>query len=407
MAKKKSGRADGKGYYTRIACGRKFYSTISQAEADAKAEEYRKLKERDVFNPDITVAEYVLRWYERHKQKVGAHCAEEYYYRSKTIISLLGRYKLKDITPLILEDAVEEFSCTKLEQTKDYPSQKYINQIISVLKLIFKQARKERYFDYNYAEDVSVKSKKSNKNSGARRALTTEELHRILNFEHKYAPMVWFMLFCGLMPEEVVPLTWADILYDESSDSYKVDVNKTALLLNSGGVDIRPETAKTEFRLRTIAIPYPLSDWIHDNIGLHKGKELIFPNNKGLHLSKTAIRGRFETYLKDLDCWVHLKNKHNPNQKYEMSIDKFCMYDLRHTFITLLANIDTPVRKTTALAGHSGSETADKYYIDYDKLSTDQDIKRLGSFLKKTQKRNSESDSRATKNSHFGEKTAV
>ena len=400
MAKKKSGRADGKGYYTRIACGRKFYSTISQAEADAKAEEYRKLKERDVFNPDITVAEYVLRWYERHKQKVGAHCAEEYYYRSKTIISLLGRYKLKDITPLILEDAVEEFSCTKLEQTKDYPSH-------SVLKLIFKQARKERYFDYNYAEDVSVKSKKSNKNSGARRALTTEELHRILNFEHKYAPMVWFMLFCGLMPEEVVPLTWADILYDESSDSYKVDVNKTALLLNSGGVDIRPETAKTEFRLRTIAIPYPLSDWIHDNIGLHKGKELIFPNNKGLHLSKTAIRGRFETYLKDLDCWVHLKNKHNPNQKYEMSIDKFCMYDLRHTFITLLANIDTPVRKTTALAGHSGSETADKYYIDYDKLSTDQDIKRLGSFLKKTQKRNSESDSRATKNSHFGEKTAV
>ena len=108
MAKKKSGRADGKGYYTRVACGKKFYSTVSQAECDARAEEYRKLKERDVFDPNITVTEYVLSWYERHKQKVGAHCAEEYYYRSKTIIELIGNYKLKDITPMILEDAVED-----------------------------------------------------------------------------------------------------------------------------------------------------------------------------------------------------------------------------------------------------------------------------------------------------------
>ena len=58
------------------------------------------------------------------------------------------------------------------------------------------------------------------------------------------------------------------------------------------------------------------------------------------------------------------------------------MYDLRHTYITLLVSLDTPVRKTTALAGHSGTETADKYYIDYKQVNTGDDVKKLGDYLK-------------------------
>ena len=382
MPKKKLSKIGGIKYYTRTACGKKFYSNISQEDADAKAEEYKKLKDRYIADPDISVADYVIKWYDNYKDQVGEHTADQYYYCCQVIIEYLGNYRLADTNPLILENEMRAFASTKLKTTKDYPSQKYISQIISVLKLIYKQAKKERFFDFNYAEDISVKSKKDRDSGKKRRALTPEELDRVLNFQHRYTPMVWFFLLCGLMPEELVPLCWGDITYKENEDQYTVSINKTALLKNDKRPVIRDGKAKTEFRLRPIPIPFPLSEWVKENIGKNKKKDLIFPDRNGEVLSRSALTGRFNTYLIDLDCWIYGKQKFNPKEKFHFDMDKFCMYDLRHTYITLLVSLDTPVRKTTALAGHSGTETADKYYIDYKQVNTGDDVKKLGDYLK-------------------------
>ena len=179
MPKKKLSKIGGIKYYTRTACGKKFYSNISQEDADAKAEEYKKLKDRYIVDPNISVADYVIKWYDNYKDQVGEHTADQYYYCCQVIIEYLGNYRLADTNPLILENEMRAFASTKLKTTKDYPSQKYISQIISVLKLIYKQAKKERFFDFNYAEDISVKSKKDRDSGKKRRALTPEELDQL------------------------------------------------------------------------------------------------------------------------------------------------------------------------------------------------------------------------------------
>lgn len=386
MPKKKTLNVGTKKYFTRVCNGKKFYSSISQADADAKAEQYRKLKERSIKDPDISVADYVVRWYEGYKNEVGPHTADHYYYCCRVIIEYLGYYKLTDTTPMIIENCMKEFAATKSKQTDDFPSQKYITSVVSVLKLIYKQAKKEQYFDYNYAEDIRVRSKKVDKSSTRRRSLTPEEINRVLNFKHKFTPVVWFMLLCGLMPEEVVPLQWKDITYDVEDDMYFVSINKTAYLGNENKGTVREGQTKTEFRMRTIPIPAPLSEWIKKNIKEHGKKEYLFTDKKGDVLSKSSITGRFQTYLIDLDCSIYGKQKFHPKKKFSFTMDKFCMYDLRHTYITLLVSIDTPIRKTTALAGHSGSETADKYYIDYQKVSTNDDIRKLENHLKNLSK---------------------
>lgn len=382
MAKKRPNTINGKQYYTRTVCGKKLYSTISQADVDAKAAEYKKLVNRSVRDPNIRVADFVVQWYEDYKDDIGEHTADQYYYCCQVIIKYLGRYKLVDTTPMILETEMKAFASTRLKTTGNYPSQKYIGSIISVLKLIYKRAKKERLIDYNYAEDISVKSKQDRSAGSKRRSLSTEEINQVLNFQHQYTPMVWFMLLCGLMPEEMTPLQWKDILFNEKDDLYLVDINKTALLRSDRKAVVRLGEAKTEFRLRTVPIPYPLSDWVAQEIQNHHPNDLLFPGKDHDVLSKSALSRRFQTYLTDLDCHITGKQKFNPHQKFQFSIEKFCMYDLRHTYITLLVSIDTPVRKTTALAGHSGTETADKYYIDYRKVSTNNDVKRLGDYLR-------------------------
>ena len=333
----------------------------------------------------MTISEYIIEWHEEIEGSIQQSTYDFYKYAAWQIITRIGFKPIISVTPALLENCVKDFANTKLKDGKNYPSQKYINAVITVLKLVFKKAKKELLLPANYAEDISVKSK-STKEGTKHRSLTQEEINRVLNFNHPMRPYCLFLMLCGLMPEEAVPLKWKDISYLKDSDTYIVSVNKTAELSVSGPTKVRPGKTKNEFRKREIPIPFPLDSWIKSELPKHKKNELIFKNREGCIFTKSALRHRWSAYVSDMDVfYFKKKNKNDPTRTKkdrELTIRNFKQYDLRHTYATVLASIDTPVRKTTALMGHAEAATTDKYYIDASQLDTIGDVKRLSEKIK-------------------------
>lgn len=333
----------------------------------------------------MTISEYIIEWHEEIEGSIQQSTYDFYKYAAWQIITRIGFKPIISATPALLENCVKDFADTKLKDGKNYPSQKYINAVITVLKLVFKKAKKELLLPANYAEDISVKSK-STKEGTKHRSLTQEEINRVLNFSHPMRPYCLFLMLCGLMPEEAVPLKWKDISYLKDSDTYIVSVNKTADLSASGPTKVRLGKTKNEFRKREIPIPFPLDSWIKSELPKHKKNELIFKNRKGCIFTKSALRHRWSAYVSDMDVfYFKKKNKNDPtrtNKDRELTIRNFKQYDLRHTYATVLASIDTPIRKTTALMGHAEAATTDKYYIDASQLDTIGDVKKLSNKIK-------------------------
>lgn len=394
MKEKHAFYSNGKRYYKQMVKGKVIVANDAD-ELKQKVDDYKALIEAGKQDySEKLLGDYIFDWYDKKKQEVQECTAVPYKYAAVEIIKRIGKTRLIDCTPALLESCVQGFANEKLKSTGHYPSQDYIDNMISVLRMIFKQAKKEMIFPYNYAEDISVKTKTERKGTG-HRALTEEEINRIINYENRMRPYALFMLLCGLMPEETVPLLWSDITYDEEKEAYYVSVNKTAVLSSSKPTVVRDGKTKTEFRKRTVAIPYPLDEWVAKEMKNHKKSDLIFTDRTGGLLSASALASRWRIYLEDIDIYYNnKKNRYNPTRNDEdrkLTIDRFTQYDLRHTYATMLASIDTPVRKTTALMGHAEASTTDKYYVDFRKIDTTEDVKRLGEKMREISSKSAES----------------
>lgn len=168
----------GKTYYKQMVKGKVITANTAE-ELEQKVTEYKNLiKSGKQDYSQITLGDYIFTWYDKKQKEVQECTAIPYRYAAVEIIKRIGKTRLLDCTPALLESCVQGFANEKLKSTGHYPSQDYIDNMVSVLRMIFKQAKKEMIFPYNYAEDISVKTKTKRKGTG-HRALTEEEINRI------------------------------------------------------------------------------------------------------------------------------------------------------------------------------------------------------------------------------------
>ncbi|MDY5934779.1 MAG: site-specific integrase [Oscillospiraceae bacterium] len=389
MAKRKEKYAvtiNGYKYYRCMVNGEVILEKTLEA-MEQKRERLIRTKERIGSNyTDITIGQYSKDWYIEKAQDITDGASRPYAYAVDWIVSSIGKYKLIDSTPEMLEQCVKRFAKTKLANVNNYPSQKYIDDVIAVLKMIYKKAKKELIFPNNYAEGIQVKSISTRKNTG-HRTLSMEEQKRIIEFDHPFRPYLCFQILCGLMPSEACALQWKNIVFDEEKQLYKLKVQNTVELRSNKKSILRIDTTKNSYRKREIYIPVILNEWIDTEKPKHKGNDFLFTNKNGELLSASSLRGKLKSYLLDMDIYYNnKKNKYDPTRTAkdkELSIKKFTQYDLRHTYATNLAMLGTPSDITAALMGHADIRTTQKYYIDKTKLPTDEAVKRLGNKLSK------------------------
>lgn len=383
MAKKKE-------KYSFVANGHKYYRCMVHGKTitantleDMMAKKERQLRIDEMAAngfKNVTIGEFSEHWYERKAQLITDGASRPYAYSVAWIQSTIGNVPLIDSTPQLLINCVEKFAETKSKTTGKYPSQKYINHLTSVLKMIFKEARNQLILEWNYAEDIKVKAK-GNPKPNPHRSLSKEEQKRVLEFEHPMRLFCCFLMLCGLMPSEACALRWKDITYNVELESYVFQVKNTVELSSNRKSKFKDDLTKTEYRKRSITIPDIMNDLIEKGKLYHKRNELIFTDKKGGLISESALKSRWRSYLIDMDIYYcNKKNKYDPTRTEEdkrLSIKKFTPYDLRHTFATNLANNNVHPVVIASLMGHSDIRTTNRYYIDKSQIDNSNAIKEI------------------------------
>lgn len=143
----------------------------------------------------------------------------------------LGKYKLRTLTPIMIQDYVNQKFVTGLKKTT-------LTNIMAVLSKSLKYAVvPAKLLQSSPAEYISYPKLQSDRTEVNRTIVSVEDFNRILErFEvgnpFRYALLIGF--YTGLRIGEVYALTWEDIDFKEST----IDVNKLVYKRNYG-VDVR------------------------------------------------------------------------------------------------------------------------------------------------------------------------
>lgn len=264
----------------------------------------------------------------------------------------------------------------------------------SVLTQIFKLAKQNRAIEFNPAEDIRIPKKKSISDGSGLLSDNDEAMHRVLSqieqeriTEHiptAKSPtaseirghiIAMILLYTGMRPNELVPLTWRDIDFDKNL----ITVNKSVSVTDkSGCYKLKSGTKTAEKGERVIPMHYKLRSFL---LSLEHGTNmLICTDAHGNMLSENSLRSTWESYMHYLNWYfgdfskitdengIPFKkpsSRHAP-VKIPFVIENIKLYDLRHTCITNWANDGISDRTLRSIAGHTDIRTTQKYYIHDD-----------------------------------------
>jgi len=275
------------------------------------------------------------RWY----KDIQAMC-------DRFIIPAIGHMRLSSVKPLHIRKV--------LNPLQDY-SYSFNAKVYDILNQIFNTALENELVVQNPMTGIK---KPQGRTPKKRRALTSEEREislKVANY-HRGGLFILLMLYCGLRPQEIVPLQWSDVDFV----SRRVTVNKA---LKSDGI-VRGFT-KTKAGMRNIPIPGILLERLiaeHDNIT--DDSLLICANTRGERYTKSSINDLWKNFKREMNiaagCKVH-PQKHQVMPPYFVQAD-LTLYCYRHTYCTDLQAAGVPINVAKELMGHEDIAVTSKIY---------------------------------------------
>ncbi|WP_283578858.1 site-specific integrase [Limosilactobacillus ingluviei] len=182
---------------------------------------------------------------------------------------------------------------------------------------------------------------------------------------------IWLLLHTGLRKGEVLALQWQDINYENHyirvrkgatrNLQNKLVVGSTKNESSKRKVPVDPETLQILKRWESIARA-ELS--LNSRVQWQGQSQLLFTNPEGGVMNPSRP-----------NKWIN-----NLTQKYQLP--HVTPHELRHTYGTLLIEINKPVTEVAALLGHSSVETTMKNYIDIHSATSSNAANDLADFLR-------------------------
>jgi len=328
-------------------------STVSQEEADKKAEIYKKDLEDGVVgvSKKMRVKAWAHEWLEVYKKPSITEKSFKNYkrYVDNIIVPQIGGLRLNEVTDIHLQRLMNSRS------GKSYSDLKHLRDTI---KAIFKKARESRLLNYDPAEFLILPQYIKCK----RRSLTDFERKHFLKIaeSHPAGLMFLMMLYCGLRPGERDALDWRHIDFAR----HRVKVMEA---IESGTTKIKGP--KTAAGVREIPIP----DEIYYKLYEYRGDPFspVFTQiTTGLRHTENSRQKAWESLKKAMDesmgaKWGKVKAKDGKmRRKKIMSVvaPDLVPYCLRHTYCTDLQRKGVPLKVASYLMGHTTvAMTADNY----------------------------------------------
>lgn len=317
----------------------RFYAE-SDSEIQKRFYEWKIACEKGTFcGTDYTFKEFAELWLKNYVEPNYTYYVTKTYKNNlkNWVIPELGDYRLRDITPIILDGFINKLkrSNTKYEYRENKPlSNGTIEKIYENVRTIMKLAYKKGIIDSNPCDRVSLDLKRS----------LEEPLHYWEVDDYKKALdlldkdenklnafIVEFALKTGLRRSEIFGIKWADIDFENST----VSINKTRQKVK-GVMTICP--CKTASSVRVITAPQSIMEKLAE---IKSGATTAFV---------------FEDV--DYDSVTHWYRKWV--KKNNLPYIKF--HDLRHTHASLLLYKGVDIKTISKRLGHSNISTTMNTY---------------------------------------------
>lgn len=215
-----------------------------------------------------------------------------------------------------------------------------------ILKRFFKSAMRNRYINFDPAEELQLPD---NVTAGTHRALTSQETELILKHWSVHHAGTWamVMLLCGLRRGEMVALDWDCV----DLKNRRLTVKRAAEIRGSS-VTIRNQT-KTDAGMRTLPICEALNECLQKS-PIKKGPVCL--SAKGTRLTEAAIRKGWKTFCESIERVANgypasVQGKREIPD--DLPIRFSCRpHDLRHTYATALYDAGVDIKSAMYYLGH-------------------------------------------------------
>ena len=316
---------EGKRYYV--------YGNTLDEVYSRKAEKLRNLEEgRIILSGSMLLKDWVPICLETYKPDQTEDVKKEWERRiDKYVLSELGNYRLKDITPIM---------CQRIISAQSGMSKSHISKLSQEMHFIFQKALKNKYIFENPADDMILPKGTENN----RRSITEEErqafLRALQNFENFQAYEL--MLYCGCRPSEALECRSDDIMIVDGKP-----------LLHIRGT-------KTRLSDRIVPLPGNLYDKFKDRKGL------LAPNTHGSKYTKKGYARLSQRLKREMNIAMGCEIYRNALVPPLPLAEDFVPYCFRHTYCTDLQKAGVDVRVAQKLMGHSSIEITANIYTHVD-----------------------------------------
>lgn len=337
-----------------------FYSTVSKADARAKAEQYKinqALQEvtGETYNAAPFFTKIANEFLELKKGTIKNSTYNFTYYTpaTKYIIPYFGSKRISDIRKNDIELYLK-----KVKQEHSF-SDETVRKHYICLNQIFNNAYQNGFISRNPC--VGIKLQSSQKSP--KRTYSDEETWLVLEYcpYHRYGLAVHLMLAYGISRSELLGLRWAD-----------VDAEKAVLEINQGVVEAKdPDTGKmelvvgapkNEFRQRVI----PISDATiklleQQRVSFPKAEYVICSQKGRVCIPSTWHERHYKTFMQDMRSYY---------ASYGIDIPALNPHELRHTRTSLWVNSDVNLFAVASVMGWADLKMLRKRYAhpDIDKI---------------------------------------
>jgi integrase len=299
-----------------------------------------------------TFAEVIAAWFEAGCPNVSPTAKSRHArVKSANTVANAGQMLRTSVLPVIGKQWVDRTSTERLEELfKGMAARGYATSTIDRTWNYLNQALqfgvRQRMTKTNPAAGVLLPERRVSKE---RKSFTIDEAQRLLvdAIPADPRPAMWLTgLMCGLRPGELAGLRWCYV--DIDSDSPSLEVAERALEI--GHKYAGQAAPKTKRSRRTLGL-HPLlvaALWRHREdqrlLGLYDPENFVFCTRNGTPMSSSNLRRAFQ----------QLCDRAGLGKEWTT-------YELRHSFVSLVADQLDDLVKVADLAGHVDTRTTEGY----------------------------------------------
>jgi integrase len=326
------------------------FSTSSRPEAEAllvdKTNEYREPEKPEL--TEKTVDEYAEAWLRDITTEGAVKPRTIASYRQLFrlhIAPTLGATKLRDLTRRSVKDLLN----AKREQlSKDGRklSKNTVRLIRATLSVMLAEAVDDEAIESNPATLPSRKKGRKKDAVPPMHPFEETELNQLLDAagvrDPEYFPLFLLLARTGLRPGEAFAVEWADL--DFSKRKLSVERALSAGLIGTTKTGTAREVDMSQELVDVLAALYRIREAQTLKYQWGDVPDLIFVNAHRGFLDESRVRKRFARVLKAAGVGGHR------------------LYDLRHTFASILLQNGAPITYVSAMLGHADSTTTLRWY---------------------------------------------